>query len=140
MIILYTSEDLSVIIPETYQENLDSQNGNFVWCTKDVNSYNLLTKTFKQVFILFMYSNGYVMSLVIDKNNRTFGQWVDNVIDGKTFASVSIQGLNGNPFDCDKLRKIAITNKSKGIDIIADRISELDIEVIEKIETFLNTN
>ena len=137
MITIHKDDNLQVIVTENYQESLASQKGNFVWFTKDEKSYDFLTKTLNQTFILFVYEDGYVMSLIINKKNRTFEKWVDNVINGKTFASIQITGFDGKLFEYEKLKQKAESIGSKGIKLIADKIEALDPIIIQKVEDYL---
>ena len=100
-------------------------------------SPKFLSVQVKFVIVRLVYEDGYVMSLIINKKNRTFEKWVDNVINGKTFASIQITGFDGKLFEYEKLKQKAESIGSKGIKLIADKIEALDPIIIQKVEDYL---
>ena len=117
---LYKDENLEVIIPESYDDNLKI-NHNF--CTKIEGQYDFFTKRMGQTLYRYVYNDGYIMGLGYNKTAMR-GQWVDNMKEEDS-NRITSYNMNGDPFDYTKIMEFAKSHNNKNLENLSNKIAAL---------------
>jgi len=120
---LYKDNNLEIVIPENYEDNLKINHG---WCTNIKHMYDFHTKKLNQTLFRIIYVDGYILSIGVNKNDLTNGHWIDNVKDDKNRPTfLEIKFLNSDIFNYEKIKEIADLKNNNNLLNLANRVSKL---------------
>ena len=129
---IYKDENLEIVTPENYEEKLSNNN----WCTIHEDRYKFHTEKLGQTLIRFIFSDGYLLSLGVNK--KMDGQWIDNVKNNNNQSTTMyLNNLNGDVFYTDKMKDIATRYNNENLENMSNRIAGLSDEVKNKILEYL---